>query len=166
MRIAICNADFPNLWPSPYAMTTSLYAGPDHDSYFTLPLCPPATLPAPVYAPLPPVTRGPGQTPVNQWTVTRDEMAHSVTVFRETAESGYFERRWITVFDKDPAKVVLRAEGRAELTRGSDLIRVDTTMRIESDIKSFLIKVSRVLSVNGTTKRTKSWEDRIPRRFT
>ncbi len=173
IRIAVCNADFPNLWPSPYAMTTSLYSGPTQDSHVILPLCLPAALPAPRFEPLPAPTAAVAAKPVNHWTVTRDEMAGTVTVFRETATpsarpgsfSG-FERRWLTVADDNPANTVLRAEGKAERQRGADMIRVDTAMRMESDVTSFAVKITRTLSVNGTIKFTKTWEDRMSRHFT
>lgn len=171
IRLAIGNADFPNLWPSPYPMTTSLHAGKGRWSRLMLPVCAKAPEKAPAFTP-PPEPPGPRRQPVNQWTVTRDEMARSVTVFRETANpvdaagSGGFERRWMTVKDDDPARTVLRAEGRAERRRGTDALAVDTAMTIASDEASFHITASRKLLVNGAVKYQAAWEDRIARRFT
>jgi putative CocE/NonD family hydrolase len=173
IRFAVSNADFPNLWPSPYSMTTSLYVDGQHESRFLLPSCPPEKRPAPSYQPpeIPAGTDRPA--PRNKWTVTRDEMAHTVTVFRETVQFmgqggqstniEQMERRWCTVNDADPAVVKVVAEGytKIDVARGRLLCR--SYMTIESDAQAFHVTVKRDLFVNDELKYGKSWEDLIPR---
>jgi uncharacterized protein len=173
IRFAVSNADFPNLWPSPYSMTTSLYVDGEHESKFFLPACPPEKRPAPSFQPpeIPAGTDRPA--PRNKWVVTRDEMAHTVTVFRETVQflgqGGQssnieeMERRWCTVNDKDPAVVKIVAEGHAKLDAVSGRLICKSYMTIESDEKTFHVTVKRELYVNDVLKYGKSWEDRIQR---
>ncbi len=40
IRLAVCSADFPNLWPTPYKGTNCLYRDAEHPSQLTLPLIP------------------------------------------------------------------------------------------------------------------------------
>jgi predicted acyl esterase len=173
IRFAVSNADFPNLWPSPYSMTTSLYVDGQHESRFVLPTCPPEKRPAPTYQPpeIPAGTDRPA--PRNKWTMTRDEMAHTVTVFRETVQfmgqGGQssnieeMERRWCTVNDDDPAAVKVVAEGYTKIDVRSGRLLCKSHMTIESDVQSFHVTVRRELFVNDELKYGKSWEDRIPR---
>ena len=105
LRFVVSNADFPNLWPTPYAMTTTLHVSPALPSQFLLPVCPPADRPLPNInrEEGPPASRETG-TSANQWQVIRDEMAQNVTVFRETKGGRGFERRWCTASDVDPGQ--------------------------------------------------------------
>jgi hypothetical protein len=173
IRFAVSNADFPNLWPSPYSMTTSLYVDKEHESQFFLPACPTEKRPAPSFQPpeIPPGTERPP--PRNKWTVTRDEMAHTVTVFRETVQfmgqGGLssnieeMERRWSTVNDKNPAVVKIVAEGETKMDVVSGRLVCKSNMTIESDADAFHISVKRELFVDDKLKYWKSWQERIPR---
>ncbi len=40
IRLAVCSADFPNLWPTPYKGTNRLYRDAEHPSQLSLPLIP------------------------------------------------------------------------------------------------------------------------------
>lgn len=173
IRVAISNADFPNLWPTPFSMTTTLHVSDQHPSQITLPIY---TSKAPRKAPsfTQPETApgGGGPDPENKWTVTRDEMARTVTVFRETTKrSGEpdgpvtFERRWTTVSDDTPAIATIVAEGQAQRRRGADMLTCTSKMTIESDETHFHIRTTRALLVNGAVKYTKDCEDRIARNF-
>jgi predicted acyl esterase len=173
IRFAVSNADFPNLWPSPYSMTTSLYVDKEHESQFFLPACPAEKRPAPSFQPpeIPPGTERPQ--PRNKWIVTRDEMAHTVTVFRETVQfmgqGGHssnieeMERRWCTVNDKDPAAVKIVAEGETKMDVMSGRLVCKSNMTIESDVEAFHVSVKRELFVDDKLKYGKSWQERIPR---
>lgn len=165
IRVAIGNADFANLWPSPYRMTTSLHVDAAHPTRIVLPVCPHEVRPVPQWeqaAIRPAPASGPG--PQNQWTITRDEMARTVTVFRETRGGRSVERRWCTASDDDPARARLVGEAQRDASRGNDLISAKVWMTIESDEQAFHMTVRRELSVNGTPKWDKTWSDVIPRR--
>ena len=173
IRFAVSNADFPNLWPSPYSMTTSLYVDERHMSKFFLPSCPTEQRPAPTYLP-PEIPAGSDRpAPRNKWTVTRDEMAHTVTVFRETVQfmgqGGQstnieeMERRWCTVNDDNPAVVKVIAEGYTKIDVQSGRLVCTSHMTIESDAQAFHVTAKRELYVNDELKYGKSWEEHIPR---
>ena len=177
LRFAVCNADFPNLWPSASAMTTTLYVNSEHPSSFILPICPPARRPVPDFRPPEVPVTSERAKPEDQWIVTRDEMTQSVTVFRETIRRGglaYFgksassnlksvERRWATVSDLVPAKTTLVAEGQEQRRRGDTILTCKSKMTIASDSQWFHISAQRELFVDDTLQDSKSWEDRIAR---
>jgi hypothetical protein len=179
IRLAITNADFPNLWPSPFRMTTTLHVHAEHPSRLLLPVCAPGERPVPHFRqPEPVEVEGlPWRAlPVDQWQVTRDEMQQTVTVFRETRHPGSqipserapisaagFERRWCTASDVEPAKAKLVAEGERKVQRGDDTLAVQTWMSIESDETTLHLNAKRELSVNGVVKYSKSWAESIPR---
>jgi putative CocE/NonD family hydrolase len=163
IRVSIGNADFPNLWPSPYRMTTTLHVDGATATRLVLPVCPSEKRPVPTFVPPPPPAAG-ARGPQNQWTVSRDEMAQTVTVFRETRNAaGGFERRWCTASDLDPARCKLVAEGEASRESNGRRLVVSTSMTIESDVKAFAIRTKRELRVDGTLKYSKEWSDTIPR---
>lgn len=177
LRLSICNADFPNLWPSPSLMTTSLYVSPDFPTRLLMPVCPPEQegQPEPQFlVPDPKDIERP--TPHNQWRITRDEMEQTVTVFRETmvpehpipgeglpVTASSFERRWCTASDADPARARLEAEGQRAVQRGADSVVVNSWLTIESDQTHFAVTVKREISKNGAIVRSKSWQESIPR---
>ena len=177
IRLSVCNADFPNLWPSPYRMTTRLYGSPVRPSRVVLPVCPSVARPQPGFRP-PELdqTGAGGSAPINQWQITRDEMQQTITMFRETTmpeysvpsdgipiSMAYFERRWCTASDVEPAKASLRAEGGRRVKRGADEIVVNSWLLIRSDETEFDVTVKRELSLNGTVIRSKEWQEKIPR---
>jgi uncharacterized protein len=172
IRIAISNADFPNLLPTPYSMSTSLHVDEEHPSLFLLPICPAVQRPIPDFKP-PEEQAGPiDQEPHNEWTITRDEMAQTVTVFRETIDTGQgpiegssFERRWMTVSDAKPAEMKLVAQGQEQIKRGKDTLTCKSSMTIQSDEREFHITAKRELFVNDTLRYGKSWEDKIARKL-
>ena len=51
IRLAVANAQWPMLWPTPYPMTTSLYLGGDDGSQLLLPVVPYEDRPAPAFLP-------------------------------------------------------------------------------------------------------------------
>jgi hypothetical protein len=177
IRLSVCNADFPNLWPSPYPMTTSLYVSAERPSRLVLPVCPEADRPRPDFAaPEAAQTRPSAAAPVNQWQNSRDEMSQTATVFRETLvpeysvpsegepiAMSYCERRWCAASDLDPAHATLKAEGQRKARRGGDEVVVNSWLSIESDETAFHVNIKREMSKNGAVVRSKEWEERIKR---
>ena len=103
-------------------------------------------------------------------------MQQTMTMFRETTmpeysvpsdgipiSIAYFERRWCTASDLEPAKASLRAEGGRRVKRGADEIVVNSWLSIRSDETEFDVTVKRELSLNGTVIRSKEWQEKIPR---
>ncbi len=165
VRVAVCNADFPNLWPTPYAMSTKLFVDAARPSRIILPVVPTDTAERP-YVPPEVVerTRESGPGPQDRWEVTRDEMARTVTVFRETIQQyGSVERRWCTVSDSEPARATIRAEGSATANQDGREIVCRSWMSIESDESTFEMSARRELRVNDELQYEKEWADTIPR---
>ena len=182
IRLSISNADFPNLWPSPTTMTTSLYVTENHPSRILLPVCPPQdeepTTPRFGSAEPPKSEEGEPKrpAPINQWQITRDEMEQTVTVFRETRVPEHqvpsegepvtlssFERRWCTASDVEPARARLVAEGQRAVEHGEEAIAVNSWLTIESDETAFHVTVKREVTKNEVVICSKTWQESIPR---
>ncbi|MEW5718412.1 MAG: CocE/NonD family hydrolase [Chloroflexota bacterium] len=177
IRLAVGNADFPNLWPSPYAMTTRLFVSQDHPSRIVLPVCAPESRPVPAFrAPEPAAPGHASSAPINEWQITRDEMQKTVTVFRETRAperqitsggkpifAASFERRWCTASDVDPARAKLVAEGEHAIRCGDAQVASRAWLTIESDATAFHVTVKRELVKNDVAVRAKTWQESIPR---
>lgn len=179
IRLAISNADFPNIWPGPDLTKMTLHITPQYPSQIALPVCPFEERPTPAFrepdAASPDDERRPD--PVNAWKIIRDEMGKTTTVFRETKAPPYRirrtegqpvelyteERRWCTTSDINPARSTLAAEAEHGVRDGDDTIVVRAQLNIESDKLAFHVKAKRELIKNGGIVRSKSWEESIPR---
>ena len=165
VRVAIANADFPNLWPTPYPMSTKLFSDVELPSRVVLPRVPTGTAFRSYKPPdLEDRSIDGEPEPKDQWEVTRDEMDQTVTVFRETVQPwGDMERRWSTVSDRDPAHATIRAEGSSKREHDGRAIICNSWMSLESDAKAFQLRVRRELRVDGELQYEKDWEEKIPR---
>jgi hypothetical protein len=178
IRLAVGNADFPNLWPAPAPMTTQLFVDAERPSRLILPVCPPAARPAPSFRPAAaaPDQFPPRPEPVDSWIVSRDELSGATTVFRETRMPAYRvpdgersltvsfgERRWCEVDDTSPGSAAVRAEAEHQIEVDGDVLLVQARLNISGDADSFHVFAERTLSKNGREIRSKRWEETIPR---
>lgn len=179
IRLAISNADFPNLWPGPDPVRVTLHVSEGYPSRLLLPVCPYEERPLPDFGRPPPPSpedrRRPE--PLNEWQVIRDEMARTTTVYRQTKVPAYSiarpagppaelfmeERRWCTADDDDPARASLVSEAEHGVRIGDETIAVRARLDIESDRLAFHVEARRELAKNGRPVRSKSWEESIPR---
>jgi putative CocE/NonD family hydrolase len=180
IRLAVGNAQWPMIWPTPYPMTTTLFLGPEA-TRLILPVVPAADRPSPAYSPI----------------ETGDDGLPGFETLDTGTTSGYGE---ISSVDRNPqkgtAKVVAtstsatrypwgeehntesithRAEdGRPEAASvrgeyGTTVKLPDRTLRWEcwvelrSDRENFHYSSARRLLRDGTVVREKSWEQTIPR---
>src|SRR5271170_969488 len=79
IRLSVSNALWPMVWPTPYAMTTSLQLGGETGSRLTLPLVPPSMYATPQFAPPEPSEersdlKGEGFPWPGDWKTERDEV--------------------------------------------------------------------------------------------
>ena len=180
IRLAVGNAQWPMIWPTPYAMTTTLYMGPD-GSRLLLPVVPPAERPRPTYLPID----------------AREERLPGFESLDAGTTSGYGE---ISSVDRNPqkgtAKVVATStsasrypwgeehntesitheaqDGKPESASvtgeyGTTVKLKDRTLRWEcrvvlrSDRENFYYSSVRRLQKDGVLLREKTWEQTIPR---
>ena len=180
MRLAVSNAQWPMIWPTPYAMTTTLHLGPE-GTRLLLPVVPYAERPRPNYVPI----------------ESRPDSLPGFETIDLGTPSGYGE---ISAVERNPQKGTAKAvatstsasrfpwgeeyntesitheseDGRPEATSvrgeyGTTVKLKDRTLRFESvvvwrsDRANFYYSGTRRLLKDGTLIREKKWEQAIPR---
>jgi hypothetical protein len=178
IRLAISNALWPMIWPTPYPMTTSLYLGGTDTSRLELPIVPsesssrpryPAIEPAP---PMPEHVTSKGDTwPPQDWTVTRDLMTGTTRVFWSGNDESQFpwgrmkdhEQMSYEVADSKPETSKVHGEGSTTVELPNRVLVWSVVLDIRSDAKNFYYHFERHLTENGKEIRAKAWDDTIPR---
>ena len=95
IRLAISNAQFPMIWPTPHNMTTQLKVGDAHSSVLLLPFSSASALPAPKLLPVEPIEKRPATAWLNSL---------ALTPFRIT----YDRKKHLTVADADESSSCLK----------------------------------------------------------
>ena len=176
IRVAISNALWPMMLPTPYAMTTSLELGSVDGSRLVLPIVPVhGAAPPPFSAPEPMEERtdikSEGFPWPGDWTVERDE-AHQKTTVHWKGKDGY-EYPWGTETDlesltyegDDAHPETCSVRGEAESTfalKGRTLIWRGHLL-VTTDQKNFYYKYTRELLKDGQMLKSKTWQETIPR---
>jgi putative CocE/NonD family hydrolase len=178
IRLAISNALWPMIWPTPYPMTTSLYLGGTDTSRLELPIVPsesssrpryPAIEPAP---PMPEHVTSKGDTwPPQDWTVTRDLMTGTTRVLWSGNDESQFpwgrmkdhEQMSYEVADSKPETSKVHGEGSTTVELPNRALVWSVVLDIRSDAKNFYYHFERHLTENGKEIRAKAWDDTIPR---
>ncbi len=176
IRVAISNALWPMMLPTPYSMTTSLELGGRDGSRIVLPVVPEHSITPPAFSsPEPSEERADVKTEgfpwPGEWTVERDEARHKTTVHWKGKEGGTYP--WGTEADYEnltyecddahpettsvqgEAETVFALKGRTLTWRGHLLVTTDQ--------KNFYYKYTRELLKDGKEIRSKSWQETIPR---
>jgi uncharacterized protein len=179
IRLAVNNAQWPMLWPTPEAMTTELRLG---TSRLTLPVVPYEKRPAPQYLP-------PAKDPVLAGIESIDGGTTSgygeissvdrnpqtgVVVARATNESGTrypwgtekaFETIRYEIDDDAPADARVLGTHRMEVELPGRTLVWDAALSFRSDAANFHYSYRRRLTENGKSLREKSWTRTIPRDY-
>jgi len=177
IRVAVSNAQWPMLWPTPYPMTTALRLGGAAGSSLTLPIVPAHSRAPPAFGPLEEVEMPPGVTTPNDyawpgsWKLERDEANERSTVtWHGTSEVrfpwGSFEHSEQLVYhvaDADPAVSAVEGDAESVETLADRVLTYRGHLAITSDATTFHYAYTRELLRNGTVLRTKTWAEVIPR---
>ncbi|MGB9402270.1 MAG: CocE/NonD family hydrolase [Candidatus Acidiferrales bacterium] len=176
IRLAVSNALWPMLWPTPYAMTTTLALGGENPSRLILPTVPvagvaPPEFPKPGKEPELPGVTGGGDTWPGTFDVTRDEVHHTAHVsWRGASWSGfpwgridYHEEIGYDASDEhsDISSISGKADTKVKL-KDREII-FSSVLELHSDAQNFYYHYERILRENGRVIRTKKWTDTIPR---
>ncbi len=177
LRLAVSNALFPMVWPTPEPMEMTLHLG--EASWLELPEVPFAERPRPPF--LPPEPREeradarhlPGGGSPQSDTVTRD-LLHGKTTVEQRSSYAYEigERRftvsqrqaWSTS-DRVPARSGFLGEATHTIELEGRVLELRTRIEIRSDAESFHVTVSREIAENGEPRRRRDWRQAIPRRL-
>ena len=176
IRIAVSNALWPMVLPTPYAMTTSLELGGADGSRLVLPVVPVSGTPAPRFDPPEPAEtrndmRSQGETWPGTWLATRDQVNHKTTVdWRGKGELEYpwgketdYESLTYEAQDDHPetssvqgnAKTVFELKGRVLTWKGH--------LSITTDATNFYYQYTRELWKDDGLVKQKTWNETIPR---
>jgi len=177
IRLAISNALWPMIWPTPYKMTTTLWLGGPNTPRLELPLVPleppaRAHFSAPEKeAPLAGVKSEGDTWPPQYWTLTHDLITGDARVDWVGDDSSEYpwgkmkdhEQMGYEVLDVSPetSQVFGVASTTVDLPGRTLVWKVVLTLR--SDSRNFYYHFERHLTENGKPLRDKTWEETIPR---
>ncbi|MFI5415652.1 MAG: hypothetical protein ACHQ16_08440, partial [Candidatus Lutacidiplasmatales archaeon] len=186
IRLSVSNAQWPMLWPTPFAATTSLYLGPEGSS-LVIPVVPPggSNLPAPSYLPIPEKeTTLPGyesltmETPSAYGEISsidrnpRTGKATGVATNESAHRYPWGEQRYTEKFthqaeNGNPEKTSVRGDYAIEVKVKATgrILRWESVVVFSSDRENFRYQGTRKLYENGKLLREKSWDRSIPRDF-
>jgi uncharacterized protein len=181
IRLSISNAQWPMFWPTPYAMTTSLYlGGRDDPSRLLLPVVPTAgPMPAPRFNPVVQpehsTSHQPAQQPSPAWTLYRSEFGRP-TVIESGRKEGWSKPQnwpWGSYYNRSFRSFEIQDDHpEAASHGGSNDFRVQLPERelvwhsewnLHSDTTNFYYRFQRQLSENGKIIRQKEWTATVPR---
>ena len=177
IRLAVANAQFPMIWPSPTPGATSLLLS--NDTWLELPVVPTQneTTQACMLPPPEPSDAAPfGKELENNGPVFnsfRNEQTGDSTfttasdiswIIRDDKYRSSESYRW-DVNDAMPANARYQGERRNIFTIKGNEIDLSTKARIESDASYFHVTFTKTLRKNGELIREKTWADHIPRMF-
>jgi putative CocE/NonD family hydrolase len=177
IRLAVSNAQWPMLWPTPYPMTTSLRVGGLDGSALTLPIVPAVGRSPPPFAPPEPVEQPPGISTTGDyawpgtWHLERDETSGRSTVTWSGAAAlqfpwGSFDHHEQLVYhvdDADPADAAVEGDGESVETLPDRVLTYRGHLRLTSDATTFHYAYTRELLRDGSVIRTRRWHEDIPR---
>jgi len=175
IRLAVSNALWPMILPTPYSMTTSLELG-GGGSRLILPVVPVKGTPAPAFQPPQPAEQRPdiksiGYPWPGEWTLERDEANQKATVrWKGKAETDYpwgkeidYENLVYDVDDAHPETSAVHGEAESIFTLKGRELRWRGHLSVTTDQKNFYYKYTRELLKDGRMVKQQTWEETIPR---
>ena len=180
IRLAVSNAQFPMIWPTPSPMTLRLLLGPEA-TRLRLPLIPAEARSAPSFAPPEPQESRPDARTLScdSWPdgvrEVRKDLIRGTTVYEWRGQcvyeiaSRHFENRERNTYetrDDQPAESSFDGE---EVTRirleGGRVLRLESRLSVRSDATDFHAAFTRRLFENDALLREKTWAEKVPRQF-
>ena len=176
IRVAVSNALWPMMLPTPYSMTTSLALGGPQGSRLLLPVVPAIGAEAPQFsAPEPAEERSDikseGFPWPGEWTVERDEARQKTTVHWK-GKDGYeypwgkqddFENLTYQGDDAHPETSSVWGEAESVFTLKGRTLTWRGHLSVTTDQNNFYYKYTRELVKDGQLLKTKTWQETIPR---
>lgn len=182
IRVAVTNAQWPMIWPSPYPFTSTLYTGGPNGSHLVLPIITSEGLGSPDFLPPEESPRLPGFASIAAGTnsgyaevsgVVRDPKTGTVTVRMVNKDGTQYP--WGKMFsdeeivhkvnDDDPARASVESKYAIRAEVGTRSLLWEGILLFESDQKNFYYTYTRKVTENGTLLRTKTWKEKIKRDF-
>jgi putative CocE/NonD family hydrolase len=180
IRMAVNNAQWPMIWPTPYAMTASLHLGGADATRLILPVIPHEGRDAPVFV-LPgedPKLAGYGEydseTPSGYaeiGVVERDYLARTARAIAKNAGTmsypwgkvRYEEEIVHSTDDRHPERTAVKSKLARTVTLADRVLRFEGVLDFHSDATSFHYAYTRRLLQDGELVRERKWEESFPR---
>ena len=180
LRLSVSNAQWPMIWPTPHAMTTTLHLGPEA-TRLLLPVVSHAERPRPSFLPIDPrEDRLPGFEPIALGTpsgygeissVERNPRTGAARVVATSSSATRYpwgeedSRESITHEAEDgrPEAASVLGEYATTVKLKDRTLRFESVVRWHSDRERFFYSGTRRLLKDGTLLREKKWEAAIPR---
>lgn len=178
IRLAVTNAQFPMIWPTPYAMTTTLFFGAG--TSLALPVIPFEKREAPAFAPPEPREARPDAKALecSSWPSGTQEFVRDLLRGKtryewksecawEIGERRYHasERNLYTTNAERPADSAFRGDEALTIERPGRQLVLKTVLEVRSDEQNFYVVFTRRLLENEALVREKQWAETIPRDF-
>ena len=181
IRLAINNALWPMIWPSPYPMTTRLHSEETSPSFLNLPIPPqsvenikkPFSKPVndpelPNYKSITSETLS-GYAEIKE--VIRNERTQTTTLIATNSGSdqypwgiGHYDQEIKHIVnDNDPAKTRLESIYSISVEKEEHLLKWSGILYFSSDENFYYYDYTRKLEDNGKLIRQKNWNEKIPR---
>jgi len=182
IRFAVNNAQWPMLWPTPYAMTTALHLGGTDGARLSLPVVPFENRPVPRFLP-------PEESPVLAGyealdtgtssgygeisSVDRNPQTGAVRLLATNTAGTrypwgvdhYTETILHRTSDDKPEATSVLGTHRIDVELPGRKLTWEAELSLRSDSDNFYYTYLRRLSENGKVIREKTWTDTIPRDF-
>ena len=181
IRLAVSNAQWPMIWPTPFAMTTSLYLGPEA-TRLTLPVVPPnGPERRPRFLPIEPGTdtlSGYGAIDLGTTSgygeissVVRDPQTDAATVVATSTSASRYpwgeEHNTESIThesnDRRPDSTSVRGDYRTTVKLPDRTLTWESQVSLRSDRGTFYYQAVRRLFRDGVLIREKAWQQAIPR---
>ncbi|MDX6591493.1 MAG: uncharacterized protein QOJ13_689 [Gaiellales bacterium] len=168
IRVAIANADFPNVWPTPEPATSLIHRGGSNASRLVLPTVPVrGSATAPDFVPSRvAVVRNADKNPRPRWEVIDDVFTGERKVALEFKFAGRHDcLSESTVDPRDPSRAMSR--GRFVMRRDDPghLSEATSEAVITGTRTHFHVTIDLELRVNGAVHANRRWTESIPRRL-
>jgi predicted acyl esterase len=176
IRVAISNALWPMILPTPYSMTTSLELGGEHGSQLILPVVPLHSQPVPPFQPPQPSDqrsdmRSRGAILPGKWSVTHDLKERTTTAYwHGESEEWYpwgeetdYENLTYTADDNHPETCAVQGEAKTVFELKGRVLTWQGHLSVTTDRTNFFYKYTRELLKDGQVFKTKTWQETIPR---
>ena len=181
IRLSICSADFPNLWPTPYPGINSVYRDSEHySSWLKLPIVPvrgaeKGELPAneAQFEPLRAETDVYQVSPdVRPWEIVHDILGDRTGLRTHTRGTSLVSSATkvetdaqleVWAHNRDSADVAASGKHHRRIMRNDGEITVDTCCRFRSTETAFHVTIDLHITINGLPHHQRRWVRTFPR---
>jgi predicted acyl esterase len=176
IRLSIANADFPNLWPTPYPAVSQIHFGGEFCSSLELPVVPARGSADPVALPPSSAAVAAHSSAIHPpvWRVQRDILSGHSSVELGYASQSRIDENYVIehsgkgVFDvdeKNPANASAHGHYSAAINRLGQVILAQSDIALVSGREYFFLTIDLEVRQNGLLHFQRHWTRTYPRRL-